>query len=78
MSSPRSAARGWQTPVILITAFGDEATHREARDLGAVRVLDKPFALDSLVALVRRIAPRWKMPSTRGQRPGVAKGRPHW
>jgi CheY-like chemotaxis protein len=51
---------GWQTPVILITAFGDEATHREARDLGAVRVLDKPFALDSLVALVRRIAPAGK------------------
>ena len=51
---------GWQTPVILITAFGDEAIHREARDLGAVQVLDKPFALGSLVALVRRIAPARK------------------
>lgn len=46
------AAR-WTTPVILITAFGSEATHRDARALGAMAVLDKPFALDQLLALVR-------------------------
>ena len=33
------------TPVILITAFGDEDTHAEARRLGAV-ILDKPFDLE--------------------------------
>jgi len=46
------AAR-WETPVILITAFGSEATHRRATALGATAVLDKPFALDRLRALVR-------------------------
>jgi CheY-like chemotaxis protein len=44
-------------PVILITAFGDEETHAEARELGATAVLDKPFDLDDLRALVVRAAP---------------------
>ena len=48
----------WTTPVILITAFGDEAVHHEAHELGATDVLDKPFALETLRQLVRRIAPR--------------------
>ena len=48
----------WHTPVILITAFGDEEVHREAHDLGAVEVLDKPFSLARLRSLVRQIAPR--------------------
>ena len=39
----------WSTPVILITAFGDLATHEEAQRLGASYVLDKPFELDALV-----------------------------
>lgn len=43
------------TPVILITGFGDEETHAEARGLGAVAVLDKPFALDALRAAVQEI-----------------------
>ena len=46
------AAR-WETPVILITAFGSAATHRHAASLGATAVLDKPFPLDQLRALVR-------------------------
>jgi DNA-binding response OmpR family regulator len=48
----------WYTPVILITAFGDEAVHHEAHNLGATEVLDKPFALERLRDLVRRIALR--------------------
>jgi CheY-like chemotaxis protein len=44
-------------PVILITAFGDEETHAEARELGATAILDKPFDLDDLRALVVRAAP---------------------
>ena len=46
------AAR-WKTPVILITAFGSAETHRHAASLGATAVLDKPFPLDQLRALVR-------------------------
>ena len=39
---------GLKIPVILITAFGDEALHTRARQLGATRVLDKPFDADLL------------------------------
>ena len=35
-------------PVILITAFGDALTHRRARAMGAVDVIDKPFDLGLL------------------------------
>lgn len=45
----------WLTPVILITAFGDEALHAEAARLGATRVLDKPFELEDLRAAVREL-----------------------
>lgn len=41
------------TPVILITAFGDERTHAEANRLGAAAVLDKPFELDDFRDAVR-------------------------
>ena len=37
-----------QTPVILITAFGDQTTHLRALRLGASRVFDKPFDCDEL------------------------------
>lgn len=47
------AAR-WSTPVLLITAFGSDETHAEATQLGAIAVLDKPFSLERLRALVRR------------------------
>jgi DNA-binding response OmpR family regulator len=43
---------GITTPVLLMTAFGDERTHALARRFGAVGVLDKPFDLDDLIALV--------------------------
>jgi len=43
------------TPVILITGFGDDEVRDEARELGAVAVLDKPFALDALRAAVQEI-----------------------
>lgn len=38
----------WVTPVILITAFGDETVHAEAKRLGAVAVFDKPFDLNDV------------------------------
>ncbi|NBD09978.1 MULTISPECIES: response regulator [Corallococcus] len=45
----------WATPVILITAFGDAATHAEAMRLGAAFVFDKPFDLDVLCGAVTRL-----------------------
>ena len=45
----------WATPVILITAFGDAATHAEAHRLGAAFVFDKPFDLDVLCEAVRSL-----------------------
>ena len=44
-------------PVVLITAFGSPATHADAADLGAM-VLDKPFDLDDLVAVVQKALER--------------------
>ncbi len=42
-------------PVILITAFGDALTHRRARSLGAVEVIDKPFDLGLLCRRITNI-----------------------
>lgn len=47
----------WRTPIVFITAFGDEEVHAEAARLGAVSCVDKPFELDALRALVRSIQP---------------------
>lgn len=41
---------GDRTPMLLITAFGDDRVHEEARRLGAVATLDKPFDLATLRA----------------------------
>lgn len=35
-------------PVVLVTAFGDDALHQFARQLGVVAVLDKPFDVNEL------------------------------
>lgn len=44
-------------PMILITAFGDEAVHDDARRFGAAAILDKPFDVDDLILAVQEIAP---------------------
>src|SRR5580692_4157087 len=41
----------WQTPVILMTAFGDMETRARAETLGAF-LLDKPFRIDVLRLVV--------------------------
>jgi DNA-binding NtrC family response regulator len=41
-----------ETPVILITAFGDAEIHAEAHRLGVLAVFNKPFDLDDLRTLV--------------------------
>jgi CheY-like chemotaxis protein len=47
----------WLLPVVLITAFGDDETHQEAKRLGAALVLDKPFDVEDLVEAVCALAP---------------------
>jgi len=47
----------WAMPFILITAYGDDETHQEARRLGAAAVFDKPFDVDDLRTLVLNIVP---------------------
>jgi DNA-binding response OmpR family regulator len=46
-------------PVILITAFGDDETHKQAYLLGAVAMFDKPFNIDDLIAKVQEIVPSY-------------------
>jgi CheY-like chemotaxis protein len=46
----------WRTPVILMTAFGDDATRRQAESLRAV-LFDKPFDLDDLRTAVANMLP---------------------
>ena len=41
-------ARGWPSPVLLITAFGDDTTLDEAARLGAIALFSKPFDMDDL------------------------------
>lgn len=58
----------WALPFVLITAFGDDETHKEARRLGASATLDKPFEMDDLRKLVWHLAPRSRL-SRAGQLP---------
>jgi DNA-binding response OmpR family regulator len=41
----------WSVPVVLITAFGDDATHVQAQKLDAI-LFDKPFDIDDLRTVV--------------------------
>jgi DNA-binding response OmpR family regulator len=44
----------WDTPVILMTAFGDDETRARAHKLGAL-LFDKPFTMSALRAKVREL-----------------------
>ena len=44
-------------PMILITAFGDDESHAQAKAFGAAGFFDKPFEIDDLLATVHEIAP---------------------
>ncbi len=44
----------WDTPVILITAYGDDAARVEAEGLGAAAFLEKPVNPEELRTVVRR------------------------
>jgi CheY-like chemotaxis protein len=45
------------TPVVLMTGFGDDETHGEARELGAAALFDKPVDLDRLRNIVLETMP---------------------
>ncbi len=46
---------GYELPTVMMTAFGDAETRREADELGAVAFLPKPFAVEDLETLLDRI-----------------------
>ena len=48
----------WTTPVVIMTAFGDAETRTRAARLGAV-LLDKPFKMKTLRAIVRDLLTRF-------------------
>ena len=43
---------GWQTPMMVISAFGDSTLRQRVHQLGAARFLDKPLDLDAFEAAV--------------------------
>ncbi len=45
----------WFVPMILITAFGSDQVHREAEELGAAGMFDKPFDIEELINRIREI-----------------------
>lgn len=49
--------------VILVTAFGDRATHVQARALGAACLIDKPFDAERLIAAMRAALARRRVPA---------------
>ncbi len=44
----------WSTPIVIMTAFGDNETRTRAKNLGAV-LLDKPFKMKTLREIVRAL-----------------------
>jgi CheY-like chemotaxis protein len=52
---------GWRPRFIVMTAFGDAATHARALQLGAEEVFDKPFEIDELVDAAVRAARKRKL-----------------
>jgi CheY-like chemotaxis protein len=49
-------AQGWRTPVILMSAFGDEEVRKRATELGAKAFLPKPVDVALFQTLLRDIA----------------------
>lgn len=45
----------WFTPMILITAFGDNEVHNKAEELGAAAFFDKPFDIEKLLEKIKQI-----------------------
>ena len=56
-------AQGNQTPIIMLTARGEEADRVLGLDIGADDYVTKPFSLSELLARVRALLRRTQMPS---------------
>jgi DNA-binding response OmpR family regulator len=50
-------AAAFETAIVVITAFGDQATHVDAWMLGAAEVMDKPFEIEELLRVIHRFRP---------------------
>lgn len=50
--------RGASAPMILVTAYDSDEVRREARNLAIDAYLTKPFFMDELVEVVRRLLPQ--------------------
>ena len=53
------ATEGHQIPVIFITAYGNPGLRNQARQLGAIQCLDKPFDDGVLLETIRGATGRW-------------------
>jgi DNA-binding NtrC family response regulator len=51
------------TPVIMITAFGDVATYVDAMEKGAFEYVFKPFRMEELLRVLRRALPSRSRPA---------------
>jgi DNA-binding NtrC family response regulator len=51
----------------MITAFGDEETHAEAKRFNAAAMIDKPFEMNVLLEQVRDILKQLNEPGERPQ-----------
>lgn len=47
--------RGWGTPVVIMSAFGDKELEQRATALGAAAFLDKPIDTDALLQILRTV-----------------------
>jgi len=45
----------WFVPMILITAFGSDEIHKQAEELGAAGMFDKPFEVEDLIKRIREV-----------------------
>jgi len=52
----RLAASGSRVPVIFMTAFDDEMTHKGATDAGCIALLQKPFPAHLLIGAIDKAA----------------------
>jgi CheY-like chemotaxis protein len=48
---------GWPIAIVVVSAFADQKLRAQAEDLGAAAILHKPFYLDDLLAVIRKLAP---------------------
>lgn len=51
-------ARSSSTPVIIMTAYGDQTTRKEAEEKGADAFIDKPFEMREILDLIKEVLKR--------------------